>query len=77
MSEHGSAEMCAKGVIFWGFWREKGGENGVFGASEAGKKAILRAGGKIGGHRGKFGAEVDSMSDYPWPENPLGRRLER
>jgi len=33
--------MCAKGVIFGGFGRQKGGQKGVFGASEAGKKALF------------------------------------
>ena len=35
------AEMCAKGVIFGGLGRKKGGEKGEFGASEAGKKALF------------------------------------
>jgi len=33
--------MCAKGVIFGGFGREKGGQKGAFGASKAGKKALF------------------------------------
>ena len=33
--------MCAKGVIFGGFGREKGGQKGVFGASEAGKRRFF------------------------------------
>ena len=41
LSEQRDAEMCAKGVIFGGFGREKGGQKGVFGASKAGKKALF------------------------------------
>ena len=39
LSEKSGAEMCAKGVIFGGFWRRKGGQKGAFWASKAGKKA--------------------------------------
>ena len=41
MSEKRGAEMCAKGVLFGGFRREKGGQKGVFRASKAGKKALF------------------------------------
>ena len=33
--------MGRKGVIFGGFGRQKGGQKGTFGVSEAGKKALL------------------------------------
>ena len=41
VSETTGAEMGAKGVIFGGFGREKGGQKGVFWAPEAGKKALF------------------------------------
>ena len=42
LSDNGGVEMCAKWVIFGGFGRQKGGEKGVFWASEAWKKAPFR-----------------------------------
>ena len=41
VSDKREAEMCAKGVIFGGFGREKGGQKGVFGASKVRKKAFF------------------------------------
>ena len=51
MSETEGSEMCAKGVIFGGFGREKRGQKGVFWASKAGEKALfgVRKGKMAGG----------------------------
>jgi hypothetical protein len=76
MSENRGAEMCEKEVIWEGFWREKGGEKGVLGASKAGKKALLGVWkGEIGGRRVGFGPNSDNMShDAPARSHPLRRR---
>jgi len=49
LSEKSGAEMCKKGVFLGDFRREKKVKNGVFWASEAGKKPLFEAGGGFSG----------------------------
>ena len=56
--------MCAKGVIFGGFYRQKGGQKGRSWGSKAGKKGtFLRVEGINAGSEGIFGIKSDTMTE--------------
>ena len=78
LSETRGAEMCAKGAVFGGFGREKGGQKGAFGALEAGKKAFFACGkGKLGVGEGISGQNRTLCHIMPPPGISLWGRSER
>ena len=75
VSETMGSKMGAKGVVLGGLGREKGGEKGVFVASEAGKKALFGVPeGKLAGGEG-FSGQNRTLCQCQSPDQiyPQGR----
>jgi hypothetical protein len=71
MPDKWGAEMCAKRVIFGGFWREKGGEKGVFRASEGRKRRFFACGRGNWRARRRFRARIGQyVISHPGPVSP-------
>ena len=78
MSDTEGSEMCAKRVIFGGFFRQKRGQNGAFEGLKAGKKPLICVPvGWAPAQRGFLGLNRTLCPRCPAPENHPDRNAPR